>query len=79
MRITVKGFNEIRPFTAGLPPEGTLQVEEGCSVRDVLDGLGIPAELQTKLVLFRNGRPAAPATKLREADQLVLFSPMTGG
>lgn len=79
MRITVKGFNEIRRFTAGLPSGGALQVDEGCKLGAVLDDLGIPEETQAKLVLFRNGRPAARATTLREGDHLVLFTPMAGG
>lgn len=79
MRITVKGYNEIRRFTADLPVEGALQVDEGCMLGSVLDDLGIPGEIQADLVLFRNGRPAARATTLREGDHLVLFTPMAGG
>jgi molybdopterin converting factor small subunit len=79
MRITVRGFNETRRFTADLPPDGTLTLEEDCPVKTVLEGLGVPVEIQKNLVLFRNGRPATQATKLRDGDHLVLFAPMSGG
>jgi len=79
MRITVKGFNETRRFTASLPAEGTLTVPEACTVRTVLGTLGIPDNVQTDLVMFCNGRPATPDTKLHEGDHLVLFAPMSGG
>jgi len=79
MRITVKGFNETRRFTARLPADGTLTVPEACTVRTVLDTLVIPDNVQADLVMFCNGRPVAPASILHEGDHLVLFAPMSGG
>ena len=79
MRITVRAFNETRRLTADLPADGTLVLEEGGSVKTVLDRLGIAEEIQTKLVLFCNGRPAAQDTKLCEGDHLVVLEPMSGG
>ena len=79
MRITVKGFNETNRYTASLPAEGTLTVPEACTVGDVLDGLGIPQNVRTKLVLFCNGRPTTPTSILNEGDHLVLLAPMSGG
>ena len=79
MRITVKGFNETRRYTARLPPEGTLAVPEACTVRAALDALDIPDSVRATLVTFCNGRPATPASILREGDHLVLFAPMSGG
>lgn len=79
MRITVKAFNEVRRFTADLPPDGTLELEGGDTVTTVLNALEIPREMQIDLVVFRNGRPAGPETKLGSGDRLVIFAPMTGG
>ena len=79
MRITVKAFNETRRFTAHLPPDGKLALEKGGNVKRVLDGLGIAEDIQGKLVLFCNGRPATRATQLCEGDRLVLMEPMSGG
>ena len=79
MRITVKAFNETRRFTANLPPDGTLALEEGDNVKRVLDALAIDGDIQVKLVLFCNGRPATRATQLCEGDRLVLMEPMSGG
>jgi molybdopterin converting factor small subunit len=41
--------------------------------------LGIPAERQRGLPLFRNGRPAGLETPLEAGDTLVTFAPMSGG
>jgi sulfur carrier protein ThiS len=79
MRIVVKAFNELREYTAGLPPDGALEVPPGATVREVLTRLGIPAERQGDLPLFRNGRPAFLHTPLENGDTLVTFAPMYGG
>jgi molybdopterin converting factor small subunit len=79
MQITIKAYNEIHRFTADLPPNGTMDLEGGNTVHTVLNALGIPREMQIDLVIFRNGRPAGPETKLSSGDQLVIFAPMTGG
>lgn len=79
MHITIKAFNEARRFTSGLPPDGTMDLEEGDTVSTALNTLKIPSETQIALVIFCNGRPASPKTKLSKGDQLVIFAPMTGG
>ena len=79
MQITIKAFNEVRRFTADLPPDGTMDLAGGNTVNTVLSALNIPREMQIDLVIFRNGRPAGPETKLSSGDQLVIFAPMTGG
>jgi sulfur carrier protein ThiS len=79
MHITIKAFNEARPFTSGLPPDGTMHLEDGDTVKTALNALSIPSETQIALVIFCNGRPASPKTKLNKGDRLVIFAPMTGG
>jgi len=79
MLITIKAFNEVRRFTSGLPPDGSMDLEDGDTVRTALNALNIPSETQIDLVIFCNGRPASPNTKLSKGDQLVVFAPMTGG
>ena len=79
MRVTINAFNEVRRFTADLPPNGTMELEEGDTVHTALHALNIPHEMQIDLAIFCNGRPARAKTKLKNGDQLVIFAPMTGG
>jgi len=79
LRIVVKAFNELRAYTADLPPDGVLEVPPGATVGEVLTRLGVPADRQADLPVFRNGRPAAHDTPLAEGDTLVAFAPMYGG
>ena len=79
MWVTINAFNEVRRFTADLPPNGAMELEEGGTVNTALNALNIPHEMQNDLVIFCNGRPARPKTKLNNGDQLVIFAPMTGG
>jgi molybdopterin synthase sulfur carrier subunit len=76
---------EVRLFatlTAFLPPhsrEGAalLDVSPGSTVRDVVRGLGIPADLER--VCLVNGDDAGPERVLQPGDVLTVFPPLAGG
>lgn len=78
MRIEVRVFATL---TAFLPPltEGatTLDVPPGSTIHDVIERLGIPADLER--VSLVNGVDATPERPLSPGDVLTLFPPLAGG
>lgn len=55
----------------------TLEVQEGCTVRDVLISLNVP--LDAPKILFVNGRHAKDDQVLSEGNRLAVFPPIAGG
>jgi sulfur-carrier protein len=55
----------------------TMDVEEGCTVRDVLVSLNVP--LNAPKILFVNGRHAKDDQVLAEGNRLAVFPPIAGG
>ena len=78
MRIEVRLFATL---TAFLPPlsQGatTLDVPPGSTIHDVIQRLGIPAELER--VSLVNGVDATPERRLSPGDVVTLFPPLAGG
>jgi molybdopterin converting factor small subunit len=78
VRIEVRVFATL---TAFLPPltEGatTLDVPPGSTIHDVIERLGIPADLER--VSLVNGVDATPERPLSPGDVLTLFPPLAGG
>ena len=54
-----------------------LEVDEGVTVRELLDALGVPAD-EARLI-FVNHRAADPAQVLREGDRIGAFPLIAGG
>jgi sulfur carrier protein ThiS len=54
-----------------------MDVEDGCTIRDVLVSLTIPPE--SPKILFVNGRHAKEDALLKEGDRLAVFPPIAGG
>jgi molybdopterin converting factor small subunit len=79
MNITVISYNELKPFTDGLPEGGRLALADGETVGGVLRRLAVPPQKRMELVLFVNGRMARPETRLIDGDALVFFSAIAGG
>jgi molybdopterin converting factor small subunit len=79
MNITVISYNELKPFTDGLPEGGRLALADGETVGGVLRRLAVPPQKRMELVLFVNGRMARPETRLIDGDTLVFFSAIAGG
>ena len=77
MIIKVKGYANMRQYTAHLPSGGDLEVPEACTVADVLKKLGVPS--QWKKLLIVNGRHRTPDSILHSGDTLVFFPPLEGG
>ncbi len=76
VRVTL--FADLRRF---LPDRGdgapALTLPAGATVADALAATGIPAA--TELTAGLNGEVASPDTVLHDGDELLLFSPMSGG
>jgi len=76
---------EVRLFatlTLFLPADGrqgvaTLEVPERSTVRDVVQRLGIPADLER--VTLVNGGNATPDDTLQPGDVVTVFPPLSGG
>ena len=65
-----------------LPPgaenrKAVIQVEDGTTVREVMNRLGIPADLPN--ILLVNGRQAPDAAVLKDGETLSIFPPLAGG
>jgi molybdopterin converting factor small subunit len=79
LRVEVRLFATL---TAFLPPPGRdgaviLDVPAGSTVHDVIQRLGIPADLER--VSLVNGGDAGPARTLESGDVVTLFPPLAGG
>ena len=79
MKISVKSYNELKPFTAGLPEGGQMELVPGDTVKTVLTRLAVTSQKQKGLAMFVNGRPACLETALHAGDTLIFFSPLAGG
>jgi molybdopterin converting factor small subunit len=75
-RITVKLYATFRQHIDG-KPSVELEVENGQTVRSVLDALGVPVE-ETR-ILFVNNRHAELADTLRGGETLGVFPAIGGG
>ena len=74
MELTVKLFATLRENRGKIVH---LNVEEGCTIRKVTDGLDIPEK--EIAILLRNGRDALLEDFLEEGDVLSIFPPVGGG
>jgi sulfur-carrier protein len=79
VRVEVRLFATLTLF---LPPGGregsaTLDVPETSTVHDVVQRLGIPADLER--VTLVNGGDATPERQLLPGDILTVFPPLSGG
>jgi len=79
VRVEVRLFATLTLF---MPPGGregaaTLEVPESSTVRDVVQRLGIPSELER--VTLVNGGNATPERTLQAGDVVTVFPPLAGG
>lgn len=79
MRVELRLFATLRSF---LPPDSRdgvvfLDVPDGSTVRDVVNRLGIPPDLER--VALVNGLDGTPDTPLAAGDVVTLFPPLSGG
>jgi sulfur carrier protein ThiS len=79
VRVEVRLFATLAAFLPPLSRAGaaTLDVAPGSTVHDVIERLGIPADLER--VALVNGGDATPQHQLRPADVLTIFPPLAGG
>ncbi len=79
MKVEVQLFATLAAY---LPPDGregaaTLDVPDRSTVRDVIQHLGLPPDLER--VTLVNGGDATPDRALSSGDVLALFPPLAGG
>ena len=79
MKVEIRLFATLTLF---LPPGGrqgvaTLEVPERRTVRDVVQRLGIPPDLER--VTLVNGGNATPEDTLQAGDVVTVFPPLSGG
>lgn len=79
MKVEVQLFATLAAY---LPPDGregaaTLDVPDRSTVHDVIQRLGLPADLER--VTLVNGGDATPDRSLSSGDVLALFPPLAGG
>jgi sulfur carrier protein ThiS len=68
-------FIKIEDYASG----SSIEVPEGCTVRDLLVQLKLPVYLQKALVVFVNRQPVWNATLLKENDAVRLMRVLSGG
>lgn len=79
MKIEVALFATLSKY---LPPgaqnrRAVIEVQDGATVREVLNQLGIPPDLPN--ILLVNGRQSPENTILRDGETLSVFPPLAGG
>jgi sulfur-carrier protein len=79
VRVEVQLFATLAGFLPPSSREGaaTLDVPDCSTVRDVIQRLGLPADLER--VTLVNGGDATPDRALRSGDVVAVFPPLTGG
>lgn len=79
MKIEIALFATLSKY---LPPgaqnrRAVIEVTDGATVREVLNQLGVPAELPN--IRLVNGRQAPETTVLKDGETLSVFPPLAGG
>ena len=79
MRVQVQLFATLTPFLPAGGGQGiaTLEVPEDSTGRDLVQRLGLPADLDR--VTLVNGGDATPERALRPGDVVAMFPPLAGG
>jgi molybdopterin converting factor small subunit len=77
MKVQVSVFANLRDYAPGGTGSFELDLAAGAAVRELLNALAIPPQVQA--VLLVNGRRADQNTPLAAGDQVTLFPPMEGG
>lgn len=74
MLISLRGPSTLGDF---LPKSGTLEVDDGSDVADLLKALGIPGD--AVMFVSIDGKPSDLNAPLREGASVEIFSPTSGG
>jgi molybdopterin synthase sulfur carrier subunit len=77
MQVEIKLFGQFRPLLRETDGRLTLKVDEGTTVRDMLEKVKVP-EAEVGMVSV-NGELASMGTPLRNGDEVCVFSPVGGG
>jgi sulfur carrier protein ThiS len=63
----------------GYASDSPVEVADGCTVRDLLTFLKLPAYLQKSVIVHVNEEPVWNATVLKENDTVKLYRLVSGG
>jgi len=77
MRVRLKAYGEVRRHLQALDSSAEIQLDDGCSVRRLLDLLGIPHGEVWRVSV--NGELASEDHLLQDGDEIGVFSPVGGG
>ncbi len=79
MKVEVAVFATLRRYVPDLRlgEAKTLEVEPGCTLRQLRDRLGLPAD-EVK-VIMRNHVQAEPEAEAQDGDRIVFFPAVAGG
>lgn len=76
IRVKVKTYAELQKYNPEKGEEFTVQLEEGSSLKRLMEFLGVPDH--RVMLVFKNGRKAAEDDILAEGDAVHLY-PVVGG
>lgn len=79
MIVAVRAFATLTAFLppSDIPGQAGLDVQEGATVRDIVEALAIPSGLPWLILV--NGQEALPAQVLEAGDVVTLIPPLVGG
>ncbi len=77
MKVEVRLFASLSKYTPEGLGDGETDVPEGCTAGELLERLGVPADLVK--VVFVNGVHAPPERELQAGDRVGIFPPVAGG
>jgi len=77
MKITL-GYSKFIKIE-GYESDSIVEVEDNCTVRDLLAFLKLPAYVQKAVIVHVNEEPVWNATVLKESDSVKLYRLVSGG
>jgi len=77
VRITVELQVHLKQYSPNGAAVFEVEVPQGTTVDSIVNGLGIPEEMASVIVV--NREKGEPETVLREGDKLTLIPPLAGG
>lgn len=77
MKLTIELQAYLDQYAPGVDPVFDYEVADGATVRDMVEKLGIPAELAGVIVV--SDAATSPDHVLRDGDRVTLLPPLAGG
>ena len=77
MKVHVRCYTGMRRYAAGNSGSFEIELAEGTDLQRLLDAMDVPSDIAPFMAV--NGRKAAQDHRLRDGDEVVLFTHMEGG